>query len=109
MPDNINTPNYVFGTLQDGRMGSGSTNGKGLSIRWHEGGPYEQGSKTNGAQTTDVIEAVMQRVRHFQDNDLYACRNNQDALYHLAKAQELLMKPADTASPPTPSGDGPYR
>jgi hypothetical protein len=109
MNEKINTPSYNFSTKQNGEASHGHTTGKGLSIRWHEGGPFNLGASSNGAHVVDVTEAVMQRLRYYQDNELYASQKNQEALFALVKAQELMLQAEAELAARKPTSDGPFQ
>lgn len=58
-------------------------------IVFQHGNPEEVG--TNGCSIEDVIETLIQKLLDFQGRAL-ACDENAQALFHLAEAQEALLK-----------------
>ena len=72
----------------------GVTSGKGLTISW-QNGPLGRGNarrEANGAFVEDVIQAVRQRLEFYQtaSGGKYACRENQQAIDFLTRAEDVL-------------------
>lgn len=59
-----------------------------INITFQHGPPAEVG--INGCRIEDVIELLVQRLLDFQGREL-ACKENEDALYHLELAREALL------------------
>ncbi|MEM4407646.1 MAG: hypothetical protein QXI19_02780 [Candidatus Caldarchaeum sp.] len=60
-----------------------------IRIVFQHGSPEEVG--INGCRIEDVIEVLVQRLLDFQGREL-ACKENEEALYHLEMAREALLK-----------------
>ncbi len=60
-----------------------------IRIVFQHGPPDEVG--INGCRIEDVIEVLVQRLLDFQGREL-ACKENEEALYHLEMAREALLK-----------------
>jgi Tfp pilus assembly protein PilN len=98
------SPMFSFSTSQEGEPVGGVTNGIGLQIRWQSGS-----AKKNGAFLEEVVEAAIQRLTYLQGTK-YNCRENAEALYHLAKAQEAFQTRQQrlTDNQSSQEYDGPY-
>lgn len=81
-------------TDENGNPTGGVVVGTGFTISWQDGplGRGEDRKAPNGAFVEDVIVAVMQRIRFYQDanNQKFACAENDRALNHLLKALRSL-------------------
>lgn len=78
----------------EGMPAGGTVNGTGLSIEWQQG-PLGRGGQRmhpNGAFVEDVLMAVLQRVRHYQEvaDGRFRCRQNSLAITHIEEALHWL-------------------
>ena len=69
----------------------GVSSGRGFTISWQNGalGRGNDRKEPNGAFVEDVIQAVIGRLREYQDTP-FACSENADALDHLELAALAL-------------------
>jgi hypothetical protein len=75
----------------NGNPAGGVSSGKGFTISW-QNGPLGRGvdrREPNGAFVEDVIQAVIGRIKFYQDS-LFSSADNAVALEHLAAAAEAL-------------------
>lgn len=79
----------------NGNPAGGIVNGVGLKIEWQNGplGRPEDGTRQepNGAFVETVIDAVVERIKFYQDGK-FNCRENAVALTHLETALLWLNK-----------------
>jgi hypothetical protein len=77
---------------EDGNPAGGSVIGVGLNIRWQEGplGRGEDRQKPNGAFVETVLQAVVQRIEHYNDTK-FRCRENSLAVTHIQEAIHWLQ------------------
>jgi hypothetical protein len=76
----------------------GITQGPGFVISWQRG-PLKDSTSgqehpRNGAFVMDLIEAVIDRIEHYQDSQ-FACTENEEALTHLLRAHAVLQERID--------------
>ena len=73
----------------------GDAQDKHFRIDW-QNGPVdrENGERANGAFVEDVIEVARRRLEFYQECDA-ACRENDDAIYHLNAAIDVLVQRRD--------------
>jgi len=81
---------------KDGNPGGGVASGRGFAISWQNGplGSDIEGAddlEPNGAQVEDVIEALIERLRFFQDSKFH-CTENMEAIEGLLAAKVALYK-----------------
>lgn len=69
----------------------GVSSGKGFTISWQNGplGRGEDRKEPNGAFVEDVLQAVIGRIKFYQ-NSKFSCVENARALGHLEEAARLL-------------------
>lgn len=78
----------------EGHPDGGVTQGRGFVISWQRGALVDAAGdriEPNGAFVEDVIAAVMNRIEHYQETK-FKCGDNDDALSHLAAAQDALRR-----------------
>ena len=76
---------------EDGRPAGGVSSGRGFAISW-QNGPLGRGNdrrEPNGAFVEDVIQAVIGRLRFYQDSE-FACEENETTLIRLEQAAAVL-------------------
>jgi hypothetical protein len=85
----------IHNNLSDdqGRPAGGVTYGRGFRIDWQNGPLAVDGVRRepNGAFVEDVIEAVIGRIRFYQESPFH-CVENAVALGHLLAAAEVLAE-----------------
>lgn len=76
---------------QDLNPTGGITSGRGFVISWQNGplGRDNERKEPNGAFVEDVIQAVIERIEHYQ-NSRFNCKENAEALHHLHEAARWL-------------------
>ena len=74
-------------TTPEGHHDGGISTGIGYTIAWQKG-PLTDGGR-NGAYPIEVLEAVKQRLEHFQRSK-FECRENAIAIMHLEQALGVL-------------------
>lgn len=75
----------------EGNPAGGVVSGRGFAISW-QNGPLGRGNdrkEPNGAFVEDVIEAVIQRIEHYQDSR-FECSHNLGAIRCLNGALDSL-------------------
>ena len=81
-------------TDENGNPTGGVVVGTGFTISWQDGplGRGEDRKAPNGAFCEDVISAVIQRIKFYQEasNGKFWCGENVEALYFLENALERL-------------------
>jgi len=80
----------------NGYPGGGFVDGVGIDINW-QNGPLGRGDDRiapNGAFVEDVLDAVRQRIDHYQSaaDGKFRCRENEIALTHIETAMLWLDK-----------------
>ena len=75
----------------NGNPTGGHVEGVGLRIDWQDGplGRGENRKEPNGAFVETVIAAGKQRVEFYEESR-FACRENQEAIFHLEEALKIL-------------------
>jgi hypothetical protein len=78
----------------DGNPAGGFVRGTGLAIDWQSGplGRGEDRKEPSGAFVEDVIAAVIQRIRYYQETSegRFRCRENALAITHLEEGLHWL-------------------
>ena len=76
---------------EDGLPAGGHVRGIGLSIDWQNGPLSVDGERKapNGAFVETVLEAALQRIKHYQELK-FACSENADAIVHITAALVAL-------------------
>ena len=76
---------------ENGNPAGGVSSGRGFAISWQNGplGRGEERREPNGAFVEHVIEAVIGRIRFYQESR-FECVENASALSHLMLAAEAL-------------------
>lgn len=80
----------------NGNPAGGYVSGTGFTITWQDGPLGRVGTdarmEPNGAFVEDVIDACMQRIRHYQEaqDGRFACPENEQAITFLASALASL-------------------
>lgn len=77
--------------LDDDKPAGGVSSGRGFTISWQNGplGRDNDRKEPNGAFVEDVIQAVIGRIKFYQDSK-FNCESNAQALVALEKAAEYL-------------------
>lgn len=75
----------------NGNPAGGASFGDGFAISWQNGplGRGENRRPPNGAFVESIIAAAIGRIQFYQDSR-FACDENQQALYHLHQALDIL-------------------
>lgn len=73
----------------DGNPAGGCSFGPGFTISWQNGPPGrgEDRKEPNGAFVENIIIAVLDRMKFYQDSK-FACERNENTIYYLIKALE---------------------
>ena len=77
-----------------GRPAGGYAEGVGFQIRWQDGpmrGEDFQHAEPNGAFVEAVLQAVWQRIQHYQESP-FACDENADAMRYIDAALDALNR-----------------
>lgn len=81
-------------TNSESRPDGGSCCGFGFAISWQRGPVVNDGIvERNGAFVTDVLHAVQDRLKHYQDGP-FKCMENDEALFYIHKALGALERRA---------------
>ena len=84
---------YINNVDENGNPSGGYYKATGIDINW-QNGPLGRGAdrlEPNGAFVENVIEAAIERLKHYQETP-FGCRENAIALTHLETAALWLNK-----------------
>lgn len=78
-------------TDENGNPAGGTSWGKGFTISWQNGslGSGKDRKEPNGAFIETILNAVRKRIEFYQ-NGKFNCEENEEAIYHIQKALEVL-------------------